>query len=151
MSTATDYLDKVIKKYNIKSKNQLAIFLNTSRQRINGYYNQGNKFDLEMTLMVADALEINMDEIAIKQGYELHKNGKNGDFWKKKLKDINSCLICSFVGFVSFLTYTEYYILCQIGKKRAKRPIKLYQVIVNTPVSIYQIFSLNIKITPKLN
>ena len=109
MSISTEYLNKVKEKYNLANNNQLANFLNqfldTSPQGINNYYKRGSEFNMEMTFLIADLLDISTEEIIAKISREKAKSGKNREFWEKKLKGIITIFIINLVVFMPDFVY----------------------------------------------
>lgn len=88
MSISTEYLERVKIKKELANNNQLAKHFGVTRQRIDAYYNKGNRLNLEMAYNVADALGIDMKEIAVNLKKEAAKTEEEKNFWREKLENI---------------------------------------------------------------
>ncbi len=90
MTVSTDYLELVKKKHGLINQNQLAVFFDVTRQSINHYYSEKRNFDIAMLLKVSKALEIDIEEIALKLCIEQARTEKIKTYWEKEYNNFLS-------------------------------------------------------------
>lgn len=96
MRTATEYLETVKKRHNLRSDYALAKFLGISRQAVSKQ-KHGGGLDDYTALKVAQALDINPLEIIAARNQERAKSAEEKAAWEKILKSVAACTVGVFL------------------------------------------------------